>query len=83
VIDGIVSLCVLMSVVRDLGMFFDAELAMRDHHNSCLIVRQTRFFHLRRLHSVRWRHGQSVTAKLLKALLLSRLHHSNNWHLRK
>ena len=56
------------SVIRDLGVLFDAEPSMRQHVS---------LFHLRRIRSVRRQLGRDVTAKLVTALMLSRLDHCN------
>ena len=59
------------SVVRDLGVWIDAELSMRDH-----ISRTTRacYSHLRRLRTLL---GRDVTVQLVCALVLSRLDYCN------
>ena len=51
-----------VSVVRDLGVWIDAELSMRDH-----ISRTTRacYSHLRRLRSIRTLLGRDVTVQLV------------------
>ena len=54
-------------------MWFDAELSMRSHVSR---VAQTCFYHLRQIHAVRRQLGH-VTAKLVTALVLSRLDYSN------
>jgi len=61
-------------VVRDLGVWIDAELSMRDH-----ISRTTRacYSHLRRLRSIRTLLGHGVTVQLVCALVLSRLDYCN------
>jgi len=62
------------SVVRDLGVLFDAEPSMRQNVSR---VSQTCFFHLRRIRSVRRQFGRDVSAKLVTCWVLSRLDHCN------
>jgi hypothetical protein len=63
-----------VSVVRDLGVYLDSELTMKQH-----IRRITRscFFQLRRLRQIRRSAGPEVTKKLVSALILSRLDYCN------
>jgi hypothetical protein len=61
-------------VVRDLGVFFDAELTMHDH---VMQVAQTCFCPLRRLRSVRKQLGQETAAQLVSALILTRIDYCN------
>jgi len=63
-----------VSVVRDLGVMIDAELTMRDHVSR---TARTCFYHLRRLRSIRRQLGRDVTARLVSALILSRLDYCN------
>ena len=58
-------------VIRDLGVYLDSHLTMKAHVTR---VARTCFYHLRRLRSIRrgLRHG--VTARLISALVISRLH---------
>ena len=60
-------------VVRDLGVFFDAQRSMRQHVSR---VSHTCFSHLHRIHSL-CQLGSDVTATLVTALTLSRLDHCN------
>lgn len=62
------------TVVRDLGVMFDAELSMHDHVSK---TTQSCFYHLRRLRSVRRQLGRDTTAKLVSAFILSRLDYCN------
>ena len=59
----------VMNVVRDLGVFLDAELSMCDH---VARTAQTCFYHLRRLRAVRRQLGRDVTARLVSAFVFSR-----------
>jgi len=62
------------AVVRDLGVMLDAQLTMRDYISR---TAQACFFHLRRLHSVRYSLGRDVTIQLVVALVYSRLDYYN------
>ena len=59
-----------VTVVRDLGVLIDGELSMRQYVTR---LSQTCFFHLRRLWSLRRQLGRDVMARLVSALVLSRL----------
>jgi len=61
-------------VVRDLGVQFDCELSMSAHIAK---TTQTCFFHIRRLRQIRRLLGRDVTAKLVSALVISRLNYGN------
>ena len=69
-----VNQCVVkpVTVIRDLGLWFDAELS---RHVSW--VAQTSFYHLRRIRAVLWQLGRDVTARWITALVSSRLHYCN------
>jgi len=72
-----VNQCVVkpVTVVRDLGVWLDAGLSMRSHVSR---VAQTCFsYHLRRIRAVRRQLGRDVTARLVTALVLSRLDYCN------
>jgi len=63
-----------VALVRDLGVFHDSELTMKQHvshtPSSC-------FFHLRRLRQIRRVVGPDVTKKLVTSFILSRLDYCN------
>lgn len=61
-------------VVRNLGVWIDANLSMREHVSR---VARTCFFHLRRLRSLRHQLGQDVSARLVTSLVLQRLDYCN------
>jgi hypothetical protein len=64
-----------VSIVRNLGVWIDAELTMCDHiSRTC----QSCFYHLRRLRSIRKLLGRDVTIQLVCALVLSRLDYCNS-----
>jgi len=63
-----------MSVVRDLGVWVDAELSMCDHISR---TARARYSHLRRLGSIRKLLDRDVTVQLIRALVLSRLDYCN------
>ena len=58
------------SVVRDLRVYLDSELSMKQH-----VARTAAacFYHIRRLRQIRRRVGQEVTQQLVLALIMSRL----------
>jgi hypothetical protein len=63
-----------VSVVRDLGVYLDSQLSMRQH-----IARVTRncFYHLRRIRSISRQLGRDVTQQLVSSFVLSRLDYGN------
>jgi len=61
-----------VTVVRDLGVWIDSELTMREQ-----VALRPVFFHLRRLRSVRRQLGRGVSAQMDSALVLSRLDYCN------
>ena len=64
-----------VDVVRDLGVYFDSHLTMKAH---VARVARTCFFYLRRLRSIRRSLGRDVTARLVSALVISRLDYCNS-----
>jgi len=62
------------TVVRNLGVMFDAALSAREHVSR---VAQVCLFHLRRLRPMRARLGRDVTLALVTALVISRLDYCN------
>lgn len=63
------------SCVRDLGVFLDCELSMKQHIGK---VASACFYHLRRLRQVRRILGETVVARLVSAFILSRLDYCNS-----
>jgi len=62
-------------VVRDLGVYFDTELSMKQHIAKVAAVC---FYHIRRLRQIRRRVGQVVTTRLVLAMITSRLDYCNS-----
>src|SRR6218665_1534449 len=63
-----------VEVVRALGVLFDTHLTMKAHISR---VSRTCFYHLRRLSSIRRCLGREVTARLVSAVIISRLDYCN------
>ena len=61
-------------VVRDLGVYLDSELTMKQHVSR---ITSGCFFHLRRLRQIRRAAGPEVTKRLVSAFILSRLDYCN------
>ena len=63
------------TVVRDIGVFVDAELTFREHVrrviNSC-------FFQLRRLRQIRWHVNRQVMKQLINVFVISRHGYCNS-----
>jgi len=62
-----------MTVVQDLGVWFDAELSMRSHVSQVADM----FYHLRQIRAVRRQFSCDITARLVTALVLSHLDYCN------
>ena len=62
-------------VVRDLGVYFDTELSMKQHIAKVAAVC---FYHIRHLRQIRRRVGQAVTTRLVLAMITSRLDYCNS-----
>ena len=63
-----------VEVVRDLGVYLDAELTLKHHVNR---VTSSCFFQIRRLRQIRRVAGPEVTKRLVSAFILSRLDYCN------
>lgn len=59
------------AVVRDHGVYLDAELTMKQHVNR---IARSCFFHIKRPRQIRRSVGLELTKKLVSALILSRLY---------
>jgi hypothetical protein len=62
------------NIVRDLGVYFDSTLSMRNHVSR---LTRTCFYQLRRLRSIRRQLGREVTQRLVSAFVLSRIDYCN------
>jgi len=62
-------------VVRDLGVWLDSELSLRQHVTK---IAASCFYQLRRLRQVRRRAGREVTTRLVLALVISKLDYCNS-----
>jgi hypothetical protein len=63
-----------VEVVRDLGVYLDAELTLKHHVNR---ITSSCFLQLRRLRQIRRVAGPKVTKRLVSAFILSRLNYCN------
>jgi len=63
------------TVVRDLGVYLDSELSMKQHVAK---VAASCFYHLRRLRQIRRRVGSEVATRLVLAMIMSRLDYCNS-----
>jgi hypothetical protein len=62
-------------VVRDLGVYFDKNLSMRDHISH---ITRNCFYQLRRLRPIRRLLGRQVAQRLVSAFVLSRIDYCNS-----
>jgi len=63
-----------VEVVRDLGVLFDTHLTMKAHISR---VSRTCFYHSRRMRSIRRCLGREMTARMVSALVISRIDYCN------
>ena len=63
------------NVVRDLGVWLDSELSLRQHVTK---IAASCFYQLRRLRQVRRRAGREVTTQQVLALVISKLDYCNS-----
>ena len=64
-----------VTIVRDLGVWLDSELSLKQHVAK---VASACFYQLRRLRQLRRRVGREVTTRLVLALVISRLDYCNS-----
>ena len=69
------TIAVIIITVRDLGIFLDAELFMKQHINK---VSATCLYHLWRLRQVRHRVSPEITTQSVLALVTTRLDYCNS-----
>jgi hypothetical protein len=62
-------------VVRDLGVFFDSELTMREHISS---ITKSCFYQLRRIRPIHKQLGRVATQRLVAAFVMSRIDYCNS-----
>jgi hypothetical protein len=62
-------------VVRDLGVFFDSELTMREHISR---ITKSCFYELRRIRPIQKQLGRVATQRLVAAFVMSRIDYCNS-----
>ena len=62
-------------VVRDLGVYFDSELTMREHISK---ITKSCFYQLRRIRPIHKQLGPVVTQRLVAAFVMSRIDYCNS-----